>query len=121
MRIGIHRHADIAVAHKVLEYFGIHPGTGHVAAVGMAADMRRDGGHLHAVDFIVPVNHVVEAVLPVHRASEVERCHVSRIIFRNSREARDRFEFTHNSKRSHGPRGRSFIAGYIIILFFVTL
>ena len=46
----------------------VHAGAGHVVAVGVAANVGRDGGHLHAVDSIVPVNHVVKAVLPVHRA-----------------------------------------------------
>jgi len=33
----------------------------------MAADMGRDVRHLHAVDIVVPLDHVVEAVFPMHR------------------------------------------------------
>ena len=67
MGVDVHRHADIAVPHQVLERFRVHPGLGLVAAVGVAADMRGDVRHLHPEDLIVPVHHVVEPVFPVHR------------------------------------------------------
>ena len=66
MGVDVHRHADIRMAHQVLEGLRIHPGSRLVAAVSMAADVRGDVGHLHPEDFVVPANHTVEAVLPVH-------------------------------------------------------
>ena len=32
----------------------------HVATVSVAADMRRDVWHLHPVDIVVPLDHMVE-------------------------------------------------------------
>lgn len=32
----------------------------------MSANMRSDAWHLHSVNIIVPADHVVESVLPVH-------------------------------------------------------
>ena len=52
--------------HQVLERLGVHAGFCHVAAVGMAADMGCDVRHLHPVDIIVPLDHVVETVFPMH-------------------------------------------------------
>ena len=37
----------------------------------MAADMGRDVRHLHPVDIVVPLDHVVEAVFPMHRYQRV--------------------------------------------------
>lgn len=45
---------------------GIHPGFCLVAAVGVAANVRRNVWHLKAEDFIVAVNGVVKTVLPMH-------------------------------------------------------
>ena len=66
MSIRVHRHANVAVAHQVLQGLGIHAGSCHVAAVGMPAYMRSDAGKLHPVDLVVAVHHVLEPVLPVH-------------------------------------------------------
>ena len=54
------------MSHQVLERLGIHARLRHVAAVGMAADVGRDVRHLHPVDIVVPLDHVVEAVFPMH-------------------------------------------------------
>ena len=43
----------------------------HVAAVGMSADVGRDVRHLHPVDIVVPLDHGVEAVFPMHRYQRV--------------------------------------------------
>ena len=53
--------------HQVLERLGVHARLRHIAAVGMVADVGRDVGHLHPVDIVVPLDHVVEAVFPMHR------------------------------------------------------
>ena len=66
MGIRVHRHANVAVAHQVLQCLGIHAGSCHVAAVGMPAYMRSDAGKLHPIDLVVAVHHVLEPVLPVH-------------------------------------------------------
>ncbi len=67
MHVGIQRDTDIAMSHQVLERLWVHAGLLHVATVGMAADMGSDIRHLHPVDIIVPFDHVVEAVFPMHR------------------------------------------------------
>ena len=64
--VSVERDADVAVTHQVLQCLRIHPSLGPIAAVGMAADVRRNVGHLHPVNLIVAPYHVVEAVLPVH-------------------------------------------------------
>ena len=66
MGVSVERDADFAVAHQVLERLWVHPGFGLIAAVGMAADVRRDVGHLDPVDIVVAFDHMVEPVLPVH-------------------------------------------------------
>ena len=57
--------------HQVLERLGVHARFRHVAAVGMAADVGRDIRHLHPVDIVVPLDHVVEAVFPMHRHQRI--------------------------------------------------
>lgn len=57
--------------HQVLQRLRVHAGFRHVAAVGVAADMRRDVRHLHPVDIVIPLYHVVEPVFPVHRHQRV--------------------------------------------------
>ena len=54
------------MAHQVLQGLGIHTRPCHVAAVGMAANVRRDIRYLNPIDIIVALHHVVETVLPVH-------------------------------------------------------
>ena len=54
------------MAHQVLQCLWIHAGAGHVAAVGMAADVGRDIGNLDSVNLIVAFDHMVEAMFPVH-------------------------------------------------------
>ena len=66
MGLRIHRPANVAVAHQVLQCLGIHAGSGHVAAVGMPAHVRSDARQLDPVDLVVAVYHVLEPVLPVH-------------------------------------------------------
>ena len=60
-----HRHA---APHQVLKSLRVHPGSSLVAAVGMAAHVRSDVRHLHPVDLVAAVDHMVEPVLPVHRS-----------------------------------------------------
>ena len=64
--VSVERDADIAVTHQVLECLWVHPGFGLIAAVGMAADVRGDIGHLDPIDIVVAFDHMVEPVLPVH-------------------------------------------------------
>ena len=66
MGIRVHRYANVAVAHQVLQGLGIHAGSGHVAAVCVPAYVRSDAGQLHPIDLVVAVHHVLEPVLPVH-------------------------------------------------------
>jgi len=66
IRVSVQRNPDITIPHQVLERLGIHARFRHVAAVGMAADMQCDVRHLHPVDIIVLLNHVVEPVFPMH-------------------------------------------------------
>ena len=39
MGVCVHGNSDVRMAHQVLQCFRVHTGTGHIAAVGMAADM----------------------------------------------------------------------------------
>lgn len=64
MRVCVHGNADVRMAHQVLQCFRVHTSPGHIAAVGMAADMRRDIRDLNPIDFVVAANHMVEAVPP---------------------------------------------------------
>ena len=66
MRVRIHRHADVAVAHQVLQRFRVHACLRLQAAVGVATYVRRDVRHLLPENVVVPVHHVVEPVFPVH-------------------------------------------------------
>lgn len=82
MGVGIHRHTDVRVPHKVLKSLWIHSGSCHIAAVGMLADMRRDVRKLYAEDVVVSLDCVLETVFPVQgykrQASVI--CFLSRII-----------------------------------------
>lgn len=53
--------------HQILERLGIHSCLRHIAAIGMAADMRRYIRHLNSENIVVPLDHVVEPMLPMHR------------------------------------------------------
>lgn len=66
MGICVHGDANVRMTHQVLQCLWIHAGAGHIAAIGMAADMRRDVGKLNSVNLIVAFDHMVEAVFPVH-------------------------------------------------------
>ena len=61
---------DFAVSHQVLQRFRVHACFRLIAAIGMAADVRRDVRHLHAVNLVILLYHAIEAMLPVqsHRA-----------------------------------------------------
>ena len=52
--------------HQVLECLEVHARLRHIAAVGMAADVGSDIRHLHLADIVVPLNHVVESLSPMH-------------------------------------------------------
>ena len=47
MGVGVQRNADVAVAHDVLQRFGIHPVLSRPGAEHMPADMGRDLRQLH--------------------------------------------------------------------------
>lgn len=66
VRVGVHGNSDIRMPHKVLQGLWIHSRLSHVRAVCMAAYVRGDIWHLDPVDFIVSLNHMVEAMFPVH-------------------------------------------------------
>ena len=59
VNVSVERDADFAVPHQVLERFRVHPGLGLIAAVGMAADVRGDVGHLDPVDIVVALDHTL--------------------------------------------------------------
>ena len=44
VRVGVQRHADIAVTHDILQRLGIHTGLCHIGAEGMPTHMRGDLG-----------------------------------------------------------------------------
>lgn len=50
---------DVAVSHKVLQRFRFHAGFRHIAAIGVAADVRRYAWHLQAVNLVVPIHHML--------------------------------------------------------------
>lgn len=50
---------DVAVSHKVLQRFRVHAGFRHIAAIGVAADVRRYAWHLQAVNLVVPIHHIL--------------------------------------------------------------
>ena len=52
--------------HEVLEGLGTHAGLRHVAAVGVAANVRGDVRHLYPEDVVVAMHRMVEAMFPVH-------------------------------------------------------
>ena len=52
MRVGIHRHADVRVPHKVLKSLWVHSGSCHIAAVGMPADINHTSSVIGS--FLVP-------------------------------------------------------------------
>ena len=64
--ISIQRNPDFAMAHKVLQCLCVHSRFSHIAAIGVAADVRGNVRQLKAVNVIVPLNHIVESVFPVH-------------------------------------------------------
>lgn len=65
MRIGVKRNSYIAMPHKVLQCLWIHAGFRHIAAIRVPANMRRDIQHLHPIDIVVPLHHVVKAMFPM--------------------------------------------------------
>ena len=60
--------------HEVLQCLGVHPRFRHIGAISVTAHMRRDVRHLHPVDIVVPADHMIESMLPMH-------CHQRHIIF----------------------------------------
>lgn len=74
MCVHVHSNADVRMSHEVLQCLWIHSRFRHIGTIGVSAHMRRDVRHLHPVDVIVPADHVIESVLPVH-------CHQRHIIF----------------------------------------
>ena len=66
MRVCVHSYAYVRMSHQVLQRLWIHSSSGHITAVSMAANVRRDVGKLNSVNLIVAFDHMVEAVFPVH-------------------------------------------------------
>lgn len=52
--------------HEILQRLRIHSRFFHIRTIDMSAYMRRDIWQLHTVDIIVPSNHMIETMLPVH-------------------------------------------------------
>lgn len=50
---------DFAMAHKVLQCLCVHSRFSHIAAIGVAADVRRYAWHLQAVNLVVPIHHML--------------------------------------------------------------
>ena len=67
MSVDVHRDADVAVPHEILQRLGVHAGFRLIATVGVPADVRCDVRHLLPVDLVVAAHRMVEPVLPVHR------------------------------------------------------
>lgn len=66
MRIGVKRNPYITMSHKVLQRLRVHSGFRHIAAIRMPANMRRDIGHLHPINIVVPLHHMIKPMFPVH-------------------------------------------------------
>ena len=64
VRISVHRNTDIGMAHQVLQRFRVHAG-GHIAAIGVAADVRRYARHLQAVKADKPFSKCVTDITEV--------------------------------------------------------
>ena len=67
MGVGVQRNADVAVAHDVLQRFGIHPVLCHFGAERVPANMGRDLRQLHLIDLIVLLYDMLEILLPMER------------------------------------------------------
>lgn len=52
--------------HQILQCFRIHAGLCHIGTICMSANMRGNIGHLNLIDFIVPADHMIESVFPMH-------------------------------------------------------
>lgn len=59
MGICVHRDPDFAMTHKVLQCLWVHSRFSHIAAIGVAADVRRYAWHLQAVNLVVPIHHIL--------------------------------------------------------------
>ena len=59
MCVSIQSNTDVAVSHKVLQRFRVHAGFRHIAAIGVAADVRRYAWHLQAINLVVPIHHML--------------------------------------------------------------
>ena len=66
MGIGVHCNTDVRMSHQVLQSFGIHARLRHIGTVGVSTYMRCDVRHLHSVNIIITLYHVIESMLPVH-------------------------------------------------------
>ena len=65
MGVGVQRNADVAVAHDVLQRFGIHPVLCHFGAERVPANMGRDLRQLHLIDLVVLLYDMLEILLPM--------------------------------------------------------
>lgn len=66
MGVDIERHSYIRMSHQILQCFRIHAGLCHIGTICMSANMRGNIGHLNLIDFIVPADHMIEPVFPMH-------------------------------------------------------
>ena len=67
MRVGVQRHADIAVSHDILQRLGIHSGLCHVGTESVPTHMGCDLRQLHTIGLVVLGNHMLHVLLPVKR------------------------------------------------------
>ena len=63
MSVRVHSYTDVRMPHKALKSLGVHSDSCYIAAACMAANVRSDVWNLHSVNLVVPIQHVVEAVL----------------------------------------------------------
>ena len=66
MSLSVKHNPYITMPHKVLQRLWIHAGFRHIAAIRMPANMRRDIGHLHPINIVVPLHHMIKPMFPVH-------------------------------------------------------
>ena len=63
MGVSVHGYTDVRMPHNALKSLGVHSDSCYIAAAGMAANVRSDVWNLHSVNLVVPIHHVVEALL----------------------------------------------------------
>lgn len=69
MRVCVQSNANFRMPHHVLQHFRIHTLSGHIRAVCMAADMRRNQRQLVFVRFVIALPDPLKNMLPMQRDS----------------------------------------------------